>query len=378
MSLWRLATLVLGLLIAGYIYRRLVRRLTWSRQLKLLCFLGLLLGAMGLNLGHFTFAGYLGDTIFVYWRSFFFFLFVFLLTLFSLLLLGDVLLQLPLCCWNKLRSGSFLSPLSAGTYGITIVLLALLFTLWGQYEGLRVPRVQKITLSSSDISRPVSIAVISDLHITRVSSAERIAKIVKTVNDLSPDLIVLPGDILDDQLQYVQPLAQPLMQLQAPLGVFYVSGNHEYYMSMADARALIEELGFEILENQGKAVREDLYLGGIPDLKASVRHGRPARPELALAGAAANQYVVMLSHEPVRIPGANLVISGHTHGGQMLPFQLFAKIFNQGFLAGLYEFSAKERVWVSRGSGTWGPAFRLFAPSDISLLVLLPKQESTP
>jgi len=256
-------------------------------------------------------------------------------------------------------------------YQSIIILGSLAITSWGQYEGLKLPEVKEVMIESALIRQPVKIALMTDLHITRSEDIERIKNIVNIINNLHADVILLGGDILDDEIKTIISLAQPLQNLHAPLGVYYVTGNHEYYMSVNDAEVLIKQVGIRQLENSGVLLRDDLYLAGVPDMRYCGRFLRSFDIDQALNDAEQDQFKILLSHEPVKTDKANLVLSGHTHGGQSLPFMFVVPIYSSGMLAGLYG-EQDHYNYVSRGVGSWGGKIREFAPYDITLLTVNP------
>ncbi len=367
---WKAITTLFGLFLSLYIYIRIFRIFELKRSSKICIFLLILLCSLGINLADFSFAHIVGETVYPFWRHAWYFLFVFILSLFTVVFLSDLLVGLPL--YAVRRKITF--PKGA-LYKFFLVLIAFSLACYGQFQGMKLPEIRKLTVTSSKIKSPMTLALLSDLHITRVSSTERIKGVVDLVNDLNPDLIVMPGDILDDEIRYIREPAEYLGELKAPLGVYFTSGNHEFYRGIFDAERLIGDFGITLMDNRGISVRDDFFLAGIPDLRSGRNFGRAPEMKKVLNLRNAEQYAVLLSHEPAAADGtdADLVLSGHTHGGQILPFQLFAWIFNSGYLAGLYDTPAEAKVFVSRGAGTWGPAVRQFAPSDIVLITFLPE-----
>ncbi len=366
---WKILALLLGLVVSAGIHLRYIRPFRLSPRAGTAAYLGLLICCLGICFGDFSFQSLTGELLFPWWQRLFYFLFVLILTIFWITLLADLILGLPCCLWRRSRVVYWQSS----RVRIVLLSLALGITCWGQYEGLKLPEIRKITLASSRISRPLTVALVTDLHINRLSDPDRIRRVVRRINRLDPDLTVLAGDILDDQIGLIRDLARPLGNLKAHRGVFFTTGNHEFYHSHLDAGDLMTKLGIQVLDNHGRRIRKDVFLGGIPDLKASRRHGERADPRKALKSSRKSQYRILISHEPYPLKGADLVLSGHTHGGQFFPFQIPAWLKNGGLLAGLYEMPSGQRIIVSRGAGTWGPAFRIFAPGDILLITLLPE-----
>ena len=254
-----------------------------------------------------------------------------------------------------------------------VIGLTILCTLWAVYEGNKTPPVRFIEISSPQIHQAKTIAVLTDLHISQTLPASKIEKIVERTNDLHPDVIVLVGDIIDDRaLEKIAPKVQLLKKLQAPLGVYYVTGNHEFYVGYPQAVEMIRSNGITPLEHAGRLVAADLYIGGIPDYKMYERMGHQVH--LTDIFPVSEAYKILLSHTPTDFdaPVFDLEISGHTHGGQIFPFHFFSWLVNHGFLSGFYDLKNGGRIYVSNGAGQWGPQLRFLAESELTFIRLQP------
>ncbi len=256
------------------------------------------------------------------------------------------------------------------------------------YQGIKIPEVEEVTISSSKIKEELTLVVLADLHITRHSSRERLAKIVQKANALNPDIVILDGDIIDDYIDMVEKKSGAsfeLKNLKSKYGMYFVMGNHEYlYDRKGDIAEAIRSYGARVFINEGDHVA-GVYFGGICDITNFKRHVRKhlskATPDLipdvdtAMAGALKDDYKILLSHTPAQIGenDINLVISGHTHGGQLFPLHLIIKYSNHGYIGGLYNVDEDKNVYVSEGTAQWGPAMRLLSHTEISKIVLKPK-----
>ncbi len=256
------------------------------------------------------------------------------------------------------------------------------------YQGIKIPEVEEVTISSSKIKEELTLVVLADLHITRHSSKERLAKIVQKANALNPDIVILDGDIIDDYIDMVEKKSGAsfeLKNLKSKYGMYFVMGNHEYlYDRNGDIVEAIKSYGARVFINEGDHVA-GVYFGGICDITNFKRHVRKhlskATPDLipdvdtAMAGALPDDYKILLSHTPAQIGenDINLVISGHTHGGQLFPLHLIIKYSNHGYIGGLYNVDEDKNVYVSEGTAQWGPAMRLLSHTEISKIVLKPK-----
>jgi predicted MPP superfamily phosphohydrolase len=225
--------------------------------------------------------------------------------------------------------------------------------------------------------RGFSIVQISDIHIGPTLKGSFLEKVVRRVNGLNPDVVALTGDLPDGYVKELYDDVKPLEGLSSRHGNFFVTGNHEYYFNALQWVAAVESLGFRTLLNEHVLIehgRGRLVLAGVPDLRAE-RFVPEHRPDAvaAIKNAPEAHARILLAHQPKAVfqaagAGFNLQISGHTHGGQIFPWNFIVKI-NQPFLSGLYTHEGVQ-LYVSRGTGYWGPPMRFLAPSEITRIVL--------
>ena len=264
---------------------------------------------------------------------------------------------------------------------VAAVALALLVSLLGYWNARRVARVVDVEVPIAGLPAALdgfTIAQLSDIHVGPTIKRPYLQRIVERTNTLGADAIALTGDLVDGKVPELSEHTAPLGSLRAPHGVYVVTGNHEYY---AGAHAWIDELrrlGLRVLLNEHVAIERDgatLVLAGVTDFSAG--HFDPAHrsdPIAALAGAPADAAVrVLLAHQPrsaaaAAEAGFDLQLSGHTHGGQFLPWNLFVPM-QQPYVAGLHRHR-NMWVYVSRGTGYWGPPKRFGAPSEITRIRL--------
>ncbi len=254
------------------------------------------------------------------------------------------------------------------------IAIAIIITAFSLYAGIKTPDVKTITLATDKIKTPYTIAVLSDLHIHRTISPQKIKNIVSQTNAQKPDAILLAGDIIDDEVNKVSAVSVLLKGLNAPGGIYFVTGNHEFYAGYKETVKELKQLGFAFLENNGVALNNSIYAAGIPDLFSAPQHQLDINIQQAFVNAAPNQYRILVSHTPADFGPENnfdLEVSGHTHGGQIFPFHIFVKLANK-YLAGLSEMKNNARIYVSRGAGQWGPQMRFLAPSEITIIKLQP------
>ncbi|MCY1349118.1 Calcineurin-like phosphoesterase [compost metagenome] len=269
---------------------------------------------------------------------------------------------------------------------LAVPLLALLVTLAGYINARRVARVVEVEVPVAglpDALHGFTIAQISDIHVGPTIKRPYLDRIVDRVNSLQPDAVAITGDLVDGTVRELSAHTAPLARLQARHGSYFVTGNHEYY---AGAQPWIDELrrlGLRVLMNEHVVLQHGghpLVLAGVTDYSAGRFHeSHRSDPHRAIAGAPAQAGVrVLLAHQPrtavaAAEAGFDLQLSGHTHGGQFWPWNLFVPM-QQPYTAGLVRHGAMW-IYVSRGTGYWGPPKRFGAPSEITRLRLVRAQD---
>ncbi|MEU9633577.1 metallophosphoesterase [Streptomyces tendae] len=268
--------------------------------------------------------------------------------------------------------------------GVTAVLLT-----WGYAEARRVPRVRRIDVRLPRLGAGLDglrVALVTDTHYGPLDRARWSARVCETVNTLEADLVCHAGDIADGTAERRRAQAAPLGTVRASHARVYVTGNHEYYSEAQGWVDLMDELGWEPLRNRHLLLErggDTLVVAGVDDVTAesSGLAGHRAHLAGALDGADPDLPVLLLAHQPTFVDraaaaGIDLQLSGHTHGGQIWPFHHLVRL-DQPALAGLSHHGARTLLYTSRGTGFWGPPFRVFAPSEITLLVLRSPRTAT-
>lgn len=262
-----------------------------------------------------------------------------------------------------------------------LFVIAAFIAVYGLYGGLKTPDIKETIIETNRIEQPITIVALSDLHLHRTMQQGKINHIVGAVNKLNPDLVVLPGDTVDDEPRRIQDLLAELKKLKSRLGVYATAGNHEFYVGHEKSKKALENVGVTYLFNEGVALKNNLYLAGVPDMYNVKRISDSVDVPKALNSATDKEYKILLSHTPslidkIQDQKVDLQISGHTHGGQIFPFHIVSWILNK-YLAGLYSVR-NSSLYVSRGSGQWGPQIRVLAPSEISVIKLVPENKKEP
>ncbi|HET8988795.1 MAG TPA: metallophosphoesterase [Humibacillus sp.] len=258
-----------------------------------------------------------------------------------------------------------------------VVVAALGTTAYGLHEAA-MPTVTPVTFTSRELPEGfdgLRVALVTDLHVGPVRDASFTQRVVDEVNAQKPDVVVLGGDLVDGKVSQVSDALAPLADLKAPLGVFAVSGNHEFISQEADAwLGYWEKLGITVLRNENVALRrqsDTIRIAGVHDETGTGADA--ADIDGALGSAPAKGFTILVAHQPQQAldaqqRGIDLQLSGHTHGGQVWPFR-YAVRLQQPVIDGL-NLVGDVPVLTSRGAGAWGPPVRVLAPPEIPLITL--------
>jgi predicted MPP superfamily phosphohydrolase len=262
-----------------------------------------------------------------------------------------------------------------------IPLLAVGFTVLGLVGARRRARVLDVDVAIAGLPAGLegfTIAQISDIHVGPTIKRGYVDAIVDAVNAIGADMVAVTGDLVDGSVAELRDHTAPLARLRSRHGSYFVTGNHEYYSGAAAWVAEMRRIGMHALMNQHVVLRHDgadVVVAGVTDFGAGqFDQAEASDPHRALAGAPAHPGVkLLLAHQPrsafaARDAGFDLQLSGHTHGGQFLPWNWFVRL-QQPFTAGLKRLGTLW-VYTSRGTGYWGPPLRVGAPSEITRLRL--------
>ncbi|MCO4772250.1 MAG: metallophosphoesterase [Deltaproteobacteria bacterium] len=243
------------------------------------------------------------------------------------------------------------------------------------------PAIERITLPIGGLSPALvglRIVQISDIHVGPTIRRERIAELVGIVNGLEPDLIAVTGDLVDGSVKALAPHVAPLKDLSAPLGSWFVTGNHEYYSGVLPWCAHCEdELGMVVLNDAHRVVQHkgaSIVVGGVTDLRApDLETSHVSDPQKAFAGAPQGDFRLLLAHQPESLHaaaglGVHLQLSGHTHGGQYFPYTWLIRLVKK-WSRGLHRVG-ETWLYVNRGTTYWGPPMRLDSRQEITVIEL--------
>jgi len=262
-------------------------------------------------------------------------------------------------------------------------LIAVLVAGYGWFEALQI-RTEQVVLPTAKLPAGVErvrIALITDLHVGLIVRDGRVSRVVEAIRRAAPDMLVATGDIVDGHVSDFDGVSEMLRGLKPPLGMFAVYGNHEYYVGFGQATSFLQRSGFQLLRADQQEVGEFLTLVGVDDPAAGQRgEFRPEDESRLLAAVPSNRFVLLLKHRPVVADASrgrfDLQLSGHVHKGQVFPFNLLTWL-HFPVRAGLTRLAEGGRLYVSRGSGTWGPPIRVLSPPEVTIIDLVPTSTSS-
>ncbi|WP_378733093.1 metallophosphoesterase [Nocardia brasiliensis] len=305
-------------------------------------------------------------------------------------IVGDTLLGVAwvLFSWSVIGNvaglvlaiGGVHDPARARVVAVGVAATTVVLVVWGVIEARRVPRVRTVEVPIRGLGPALDglrLVVVTDTHFAALNRLRWSEKVVEVLNAQRPDIACHAGDLADGSVAKRHPQVDPLGKVEAALGRFYITGNHEYF---GDAQGWIDHMasiGWQPLHNQHETVTrggDRLTIAGIDDPTGVALPGHGPDLPTALTGADPQVPVVLLAHQPKQITaaaaaGIALQISGHTHGGQIWPFHYLVRL-DQPVVAGLSRHGEHTQLYTSRGTGFWGPQLRVFAPSEITVLVL--------
>jgi predicted MPP superfamily phosphohydrolase len=277
---------------------------------------------------------------------------------------------------NPSRRGFLVNSMNYG-----IVAAAALSTGYGIAEAKQTPQVKRVPIKFDHLPPQLDgfrIVQITDIHVNPTFRRAAVEDIVDVVNTLDADIVVLTGDLVDGSVAQLGLDVAPLKRIKSVSGNFFVTGNHEYYSGVIEWIEEVKRLGFSVLLNENMVISRDqarLLLAGVTDYRGgNFLTSHRSDPQKASNGAPPADVKILLAHQPKNIfdaakAGYDLQISGHTHGGQFFPWNLFVSL-SQPYVSGLHKHE-NTQIYVSRGTGYWGPPLRVGSPSEITLIKLV-------
>lgn len=257
---------------------------------------------------------------------------------------------------------------------------ALSVVVYGYFEAGDI-RIEKFTIRTPKISKSagkITIAQISDVHLGLIVREERLKRILDRVKSAKPDILISTGDLVDGQINNLSGLANLLREVKPRYGKYAVTGNHEFYAGLPQALEFTKKAGFTVLRGRGITVAGRINLAGVDDpagIVSGFYHGVYERH--LLDRMPRDKFTILLKHQPIVDESAlglfDLQISGHTHWGQIFPFRYVTRLsFRHN--TGWFNLPENSRLYVSRGTGTWGPPIRFLTPPEVTVFELIPEE----
>lgn len=265
------------------------------------------------------------------------------------------------------------------TAGSAMSLAVLPMSGYGVYKAVGEPVIKEVTVKRKNTPKGLKglkIVQLSDIHVGLTIGSGTVRNIVSKANSLEADIIVITGDLVDGSADFISEYIEPLKDLRAKHGVYFVTGNHEYYSGAESWIDRVTELGIKVLDNSNDVIEHNgakLLMAGIPDIESSKFGFGKYSPEKAKVTTEDYDFSVILSHRPeiareIAKHGYDLQLSGHTHGGQYFPWTIVIYLFHE-FVKGLHKVEGMH-LYVSQGTAYWGPPLRIGAESEISVIEL--------
>jgi predicted MPP superfamily phosphohydrolase len=278
---------------------------------------------------------------------------------------------------------------STSTFFIPLF-LSIAFNAYGYFEAKKL-RVERLTVETSKLpvginshregANKLTIAQISDLHLGIIVREATLDRVIKEIENAKPDLIVSTGDLLDAEVNHVDYLADRLKRIQAKLGKFAVTGNHEFFGGIVHSLKFLQEAGFRVLRGEAVTIQNLINIAGVDDpIIKSFKYSRTNLNERdILSPLPSNIFTLLLKHRPNTNKDTHglfdLQLSGHTHKGQIFPIN-FVTTFLFHYHAGYTKLPKGSALYVSRGTGTAGPPVRFFSPPELTIIEVISEKES--
>jgi predicted MPP superfamily phosphohydrolase len=270
---------------------------------------------------------------------------------------------------------SYLNPSARLMFFIPFI-VSILITSYGYFEALRI-RTETITIKTSKIPADIAnlrVVQISDVHIGLILREKRIKNILEKVKLARPDILISTGDLVDGQIDKLDGISTLFREIQPAYGKYAITGNHEFYAGLEQSIEFTKKAGFTILRGEGVTVKGLLNIAGVDDTTGKYYNSYRDISERALLQTFQNgKFTILLKHRPLVDEDAagffDLQLSGHTHKGQIFPFSLVTKLYYPSD-SGLLRVVGNALLYVSRGTGTWGPPVRFLSPPEITVIAI--------
>lgn len=283
------------------------------------------------------------------------------------------LLRFLIFIFNQMSGTKFSLFPFAKLYFFIPLFISILMLVYGYFEALNI-KTEHIEIRTNKVKRDVRIVQISDLHIGLIIRESKVKKVTQKIKEINPDIVVSTGDLVDGQINGLTKIVEILKELQPPFGKFAVTGNHEFYAGLKQALVFTEQAGFQILRQEGIYIDElGINIIGVDDFE--VKRYDPTKilsEEEVFEKFRKPGFTILLKHRPFANDKTrqffDLQLSGHTHKGQFFPFSIVTALYYTRDSGCIEDNTNGCHLYISRGTGTWGPPIRIFAPPEITVI----------
>ena len=367
--LFFIAFLGVFILLNMYISKRLIAKLDLHHNTKLALRIFLFVNLLGM-------IGYMLGRYYLDIPNWLYFLFSIPIGILFLLFCTAIIYDISRVILSKSPISDSRRKFFKRSLDVSSLLVASSLSARSMYEA-RFIKLEQVSIKLDKLKCEYKIVQLSDVHIGGLINAEYIKNIVKKVNALNPDLVVITGDLVDMDIAKIQAPLHELKALSSKYGTYFIVGNHEYFHGVDKIMNNLKELDIRVLENENIYIGEDkkgFNLSGVYDI-FGYRAGHHL-PDLqaALHNIDIESPTILLAHQPKyveEVSGVELMLSGHTHGGQLYPFRFLVKL-QQPYISGLHQHNKHLQVYVNKGTGFWGPPMRLGATAEITEITVKP------
>ena len=367
--LFFIAFLGVFILLNMYISKRLIKKLDIKDKTKVYLRIFLIVNFFGI-------IGYMLGRYYLDIPNWLYFIFSIPIGLLFLLFCTAIIYDISQVILTKVpisdsRRGFFKKSLD-----ISSLLIASSLSARSIYEA-RFVKLEKVDIKIKNLKKSYKIVQLSDIHIGGLIDKSFMDDIVKRVNDLNPDLVVITGDLIDIDISRAKDAVNALNGLNSKYGTYFIVGNHEYFHNIDKIIKKVKSIGIRVLENENVYIGEEnegFNLAGVYDIFGYRVNSHMPDIQKALKDKK-DAPTILLAHQPRYIEevtdGVDLLLSGHTHGGQLYPFRFLVKL-QQPYISGLHQHNKNLQIYVNKGTGFWGPPMRLGASSEITEIRLHP------
>ena len=356
------------ILLNMYISKRLIHKLDIDKKTKTIFRIFLVVNFFGI-------IGYILGRYYIDFPNWLYFLFSLPIGILFLLFCTAIIYDISRVVLSKVPLSDSRRKFFKKSLDISSLAIATSLSARAIYEA-RTIKLQKIKIKIKNLKQPYKIVQLSDIHIGGLVNAKFINDIVTRINTIKPDLVVITGDLVDIDVQKAENILDEFKALKSKYGTYFIVGNHEYFHNIEKIISKVKSLGIRVLENENVYIgqrKNGFNLAGVYDVFGY--RVKSHMPDLykALDGKKKDSPAVLLAHQPRYIDevkhGVDLMLSGHTHGGQLYPFRFLVKL-QQPYVSGLHQHNKDLQIYVNKGTGFWGPPMRLGASSEITEIII--------